>query len=385
MRVNKMLAVLLSLTAVMLTGCWSHKEINDIGIVTATGVDLSNDKNLLLSLQIAIPSSMGSTVGNGGNKLSSTYIVSEKGATVSEAYRNIQAKVSRRLFFSHSRVLIIGEKLAKKGVKHIIDFQSRYHENRMNSFIILTPGKALDLLTNLPKLESSSAEKIRELSKIGGGLRVSTQEFWDMILTEGIQPIAPCYVLKEMKGKDHNIKENEGQTINGTALFKNDKLLGWLDNKQTQGILWIRNEMANGVVTVKIPKEKGGGKISSSIIRAKSKVVPMVKNGKLKISINIKAQMNVMENYSKENLDEVSVIEDLQKRIEAEIKKRVQLTVNKVQKDYKSDIFGFGLAVYKKYPKTWNLIYQKKWENDFPQLVVEVNPSVSVKRVGLIK
>ncbi|WP_077620829.1 Ger(x)C family spore germination protein [Bacillus sinesaloumensis] len=380
------LLLILVVTMNVLTGCWDRLEVNDIAVVTAIGLDLIKDDKIRLSLQVAIPSALGPTgaSGTGSSDGKSTYIISETGETLSEAYRNLQLKISRRIFFSQSRVLLIGEEMAKKGVSNIIDFHSRYHEPRINSFVMLTKGEAAEFIKTMPKLESVSAEETKELIKLSAGLTVYVRDFLSMLLMDGMEPFAPELTLTPLEVGDKNGKE-EGQAVNGTAVFKDDKLVGWLDKSTTRGLLWIRNEMEKGVITVKVPEEDGDGNISIDIVQTEVKINPQMKNGKLAITINVNANMNVMENDSTLNLDDSKILEDLQSKVESEISDRIQSVIDIVQKEYQSDIFGFGQAIYKKYPKQWNSIYRENWEEEFSQLTVDIKPTVSIKRIGLSK
>lgn len=372
------------MTITLLTGCWNRIEINDIAIVTAIGLDLVKGDKLRLSLQVAIPSKLGSTGGGGGESGKSTIIISETGATVSEAYRNIQGKLPRRIFFSQSRVLLIGEDLAKKGVSNIIDFHTRYAEPRINSFIMFTKGKASVVINSMPKFESISAEESKELAKLNVGLKIYVRDFWNMLLTDGLEPFAPQFRLEPLEVNTKN-KTGKIQAVNGVAVFKKDKLIGWMDAVETRGLLWLRNEVKTGVITIKVPKEDGGGNISTEIFRADTKIVPNLKNGKLKLTINVITELSIIENDSQLTMFDTKVIKDIQRDIEKEIRDRVQLVVDKMQKEYKSDIFGFGQSVYKKYPKEWNTNYKKNWEQEFAQIEVTIKPKAFVRRVGLIK
>ncbi|MDQ0227516.1 Ger(x)C family spore germination protein [Metabacillus niabensis] len=376
MRTIKVL--LLFILTIFLGGCWDRVEVNDIAIVTAIAIDLAEDERLRLSLQVAIPSKLGPTQ-SGGESGSSTFIISETGANVSEAYNNLQEKIGRQVFFSQSRVLLIGEDLARKGVKNIIDFHTRYHEPRINSFIMMTKGDALKVLKARPVLESIASEESKELAKLGKGITIYVRDFLDMLLTEGQEPIAPHYSLAPLGDSD----EDKGQKIAGSAVFKGEKLVGWLDSFETRAILWIRNTLRKGIITHPISKEDGN--ISGEIIRAESKIVPRKEHGELKIDVNIITELRVIENDSHLNLNDPKVIEDLQKRMETELENRVRQVVDKVQKDYRSDIFGFGQTVYKKYPNDWNSIYKKKWDEMFSQLDVSINAEVYLRRVGLRK
>ncbi|WP_180960368.1 Ger(x)C family spore germination protein [Neobacillus cucumis] len=375
--------LLLSMTIIMLTGCWNRIEINDVGIITAIGLDLLKGDRILLSLQVAVPSKLGPTgASGGGSNGKGTFVISDTGSTVSEAYRNIQVKMSRRIFFSQSRVLLIGSELAKKGVYHIIDFHTRYQEPRINSFIMFTKGKAFNIIKSTPNFESVSSEETKELAKLGIGLKITVMDFYNMLLTDGLEPIAPKFSLesRELKNKSKKI-----QAIKGAAVFKNDKLAGWMDEEEIRGVLWLRNEIQEGVITIKIPEENGGGKVSLDIERTEAKIIPAHRKGEVIVTLIVNGEMTIIENYSKLNLTEQKVLEFLQKNIEKKINERIRLSVDIAQKQYQSDIFGFGQEIYKKYPKEWNSHYKNKWEQEFPHLDVSINSHVSVRRIGLTK
>jgi len=373
------------ITVFLLTGCWNRIEVNDIAIVTAIGLDLVEDNMIRLTLQVAIPTKLGPTGGSsGGGKERSTFVISEKGVTVSEAYRNLQMKLSRRVFFSQSRILLIGESLARKGIFNIIDFYTRFQQPRMNSFIMFTEEAASEVIKNIPNLESVSAEETKELAKLSVGLKVYVRDFLNMLLTDGVEPYAPQYKLTSLEVDTEN-ESGKVQTINGAAVFKKDKLIGWMDETETRGILWLRNEIEGGVISIKIPKEKGGGNISFDIIRSKTQILPHHEHGQMKITVNVTSEMSAIENASKLELFNPKVIEEIQKNIEKEIKDRIQIVVNKAQKDFQSDIFGFGQAVYREYPKAWNTFYKKNWNHEFSQVDVNINSKVYIRRIGLSK
>jgi spore germination protein KC len=384
--------LLLSLAIIpILTGCWNRIEVNDIAIVTATGIDKLDNDDIRLSLQVGIPATIGLSGAGGSNgKRNSTFTVSESGETISDAYRKIQEKMSRRIFLSHSRVLIIGEKLARDGVAHIIDFFARYQDPRLNAFIMFTRGEASDILKNKSLIEKIPSEETRELIKQGIGLKVTIKDFWDMIIADGIEPVAPRFkiVPLEVKSKD---EENESspvqnvQAITGAAVFKEDKLVGWMNDAETRGILHLRDELELGVVTVNIPEEKGGGKVSVKISRVTTAIKPKLHGGHLMMDVISRSEANVLENASEINLSKLEELEFLQTKLEEDIKQRIELALNKAQKKYRSDIFGFGRVLYRAYPRAWNKTYKKKWDSEFPELEITIKPQVIVKQIGLAK
>ena len=374
-----------------LTGCWNRIEINDIAIVTATGVDKINDKNIRLSLQVGTPAKFGNTgTGGGAATGNSTFTVSATGETISDAYRKIQEKLSRRIFLSHSRVLIIGERLAKEGVLFIVDFFARYQDPRLNSFIMFTKGEASELLKNKSLLEKVPSEETRELIKQGIGLKVTIKDFWDMIIAEGIEPVAPRFKLVPLEATNKQPEEESSspqkvQAISGAAVFKNDQLAGWMNDAETRGILHLRNELEIGVITVNIPQEKGGGKVSVKMTKVKTAFKPVLHDGQLTMKVTSRTEVTVLENASNINLGDTKELAFLQTKLEEDVKQRMQIALHKAQKQFRSDIFGFGRVVYRAYPKAWNKTYKKKWDTTFPELEVIIKSKVEIKRIGLTK
>lgn len=390
----KKLKIVLLMTMIIpgLAGCWNRIEVNDIAIVTAMGLDRMEDGNIRLSLQIGIPASLGPIGAGGGERgRKGTFVISETGETITDAYRNLQEKIARRIFFSHSRVLIIGEKLARNGMSQIIDFLVRYEEPRIISLIMVTKGEAEESLKARTELENVSAEEVRELSKLGVGLKTSIKEFWESLITEGIEPVAPQLTLKPpgMKNKAESETENSSTekipALHGAAVFKQDKLIGWMNNKETRGLLWLQNRIDTGIITVNIPKEQGGGKISTKIVNATTNIDPKLQGNKLKIEVSVRSEIAVLENTSKMRLIDSREIELLQKNLKGEIEDRIQLALDKAQKRFHSDIFGFGRIVYQKYPKEWNKQYKQTWNEEFQELEVTIKPKVLVKRTSVIK
>ncbi|PFN97288.1 spore gernimation protein GerC [Bacillus sp. AFS076308] len=366
----------------VLTGCWSRIEINDITIVTATAIDKMNDGKIRVSLQVAIPKQLG-PVGAGGSVGSngSTVIISETGESMMDAIRRLQEKLPRRIFFSHNRILIIGEKAAKDGVYQILDYISRVREARMRSFILFSKGEAASILRLTPVIERYSSEAIREQEKTGVGAKIMIKDFFNMLTTEGISPVAAEVAIRsEEKGRNSS---KETAAIVGSAVFHKDKLVGWINDKDTRGVLWIRNEMVKGNITVSIPKEKGGGKISAELKKGRTKVKPILVQSNVKMNVNIQAQVEVFENSSKLDLGNPKVLQYVQTLLEKDVEKRCELALFKAQKQYRTDIFGFGNAVYRNHPKAWKEQHKNKWTEEFPNLEVSVNPHVSIVRTGL--
>ncbi len=379
----------------ILSGCWSRIEVNDLAFVTAAGIDKMEDGKIRLALQVAIPRMLGAAGqgGQGGEKdigAKAVWVISEKGESILDAYRRLQEKLPRRIFFSHSGIIVIGEEMARDGVSPILDFFIRQREARMRSYILFTKGEAVKILKFVPKLEKIPSEVMREEVKQHIGVRINLKEFVHMLVTEGVEPIAA-----EMEIVSSNLMNEEDSkapspsnvetnlSLKGSAIFNKDKLIGWMNDLETRGVLWLRKEMKTGVVTVNIPKEKGNGKISVLIVKAKTQITPILKDGEITMEVKVSAENDLYENNSKLDVSDPKVVHVVEKELEEDLIQRIQLVLDMAQKKFKSDIFGFGVAVERKYPKEWKNKFKKQWEEDFPKLKVKIIADMTVNRTGL--
>src|SRR5213080_791664 len=154
---------------IMLTGCWDRTEINDLAIVVATAQDKAGKENYRVTVQAPLPSSLGgpgSSGGGGGTSGEGPFLVAQgTGKNLNQGVQDIQSRLSRKLYFPHRRVLIIGEELAKRGITESLNAILIEPQSRLTTFLLISKGEGLKMLTAQPRMEQFSAEAIREMAK----------------------------------------------------------------------------------------------------------------------------------------------------------------------------------------------------------------------------
>lgn len=389
--------LLIIMNTVLLTGCWDRVEVNDIAIVMAVGIDKTDDGDICLSLLVPIPKKLSSSGGSGGKGGSGdeapTLIISESGKDIIDAFRKIQAKLPREILFSHTRVIIIGERLAQEGVAGVLDFFSRQRQSNLRTDILFTKENIDEVLGGNPGIERSVAEVFREEGEMGVGIEIDLKDFLNMMNEEGVNPLGAQLVkvpLATKTKKDEKTEESKPQktyfSIRGAAVFQQDKLVGWMNYNEVKGVLWLRDEIKSGVgaIIVDVPEEKGGGKIGVRILEAKTELQPKINEDVLTMHVSIDTTAVIYNNSSKMNLSDPKVIYDLEKMTENQLQERIQIALDKLQQELRCDVLGFGTAVYQKYPKEWKEKYKDDWDEVFPELNVEVACKVPLQRVGFV-
>jgi spore germination protein KC len=132
---KKCILLVIIITMQFLTGCKDAMEIDNIAIIIGIGLDKTDNDEVVLSLLLPVTrySEFGGLSSGGPFKSEATILVSEKGRGIMDAYRKIEKKLSRKIFFSQNEVIFIGESLAREGVLDVIDFFYRHPESRLRS------------------------------------------------------------------------------------------------------------------------------------------------------------------------------------------------------------------------------------------------------------
>ena len=82
------------------------------------------------------------------------------------------------------------------------------------------------------------------------------------------------------------------------------------------------------------------------------------------INIKIKTRLAIAENMSDYNISENKELKKAEKDINHFMQTRIKEAIQKVQTEFKSDIFGFGDYFHKDYPKKWKTI-KHKWDDEY--------------------
>ncbi|MDQ1003412.1 spore germination protein KC [Neobacillus niacini] len=371
----------------LLTSCWSSKELNEIAIVSAIGIDKTED-GYLVSVQIVNPGEIAGKTATGRTEV---IRFMKTGDTLMDAMRRLSTDVPRRIYVAHLRNVVFGEELAKEGIGKVLDVLSRHHEMRSDFFLTVAKGsKASDILNVQTALEKSPATKLSNALETADKRwaptkSVTVDELITSIVSKGKEPVLTgVHVYGNPESGSsftnvQNVSPKTGLKIDTIGVFKNDKLIGWLNEEESKGFNYITDNVKSTAVT--FPCEDG--KITISTIRSKTKVKGKMENGNPKISIQVTTEGDVGEVACEFDLSKPEKIKQLNKKYQNWIKERIELAIKTVQEEYQSDIFGFGEVIHRADPKAWKRL-QKNWDQEFAKLEVTVNVKAEIRRLGTI-
>ncbi|MEH7376233.1 Ger(x)C family spore germination protein [Neobacillus drentensis] len=365
----------------LLAGCWDRTEVNDVTLITGVGIDKKNENTIELTAEVYIPKALGAGGGSSGGSGGSppeTIIRSGKGKTIADAISNLQEKIPREVFWGHTKVIVIGEKLAKAGIREPLDFLARTPQTRLRSNVFVAKGKAKDIMALLPPLESSSSEVLREIAASKVLMDITLKDVLQMLSGDAQAAAVPMVTIDPAaKGLE---PLQTVSYINQTAIFKRDKMIGQISDKLTRGVLWTRNEIKQATVTIK--SKEGKGNVSYRLLRANTELIPEIKYGKWKMKVKVITEDDIILNGTDLDLTTPKFTQMLQKDLEKDLKYRISQTLEKVQKELKVDILGFSEEFHRKYPQEWKKA-KKDWDEIFPSVEVTFDMKATVRRPGL--
>lgn len=378
----------LLLSFLFISGCWDSSEVNDIAIELAWGIDKAKDDKVAITAQTIIPTKISGDQsggrGGGGNGRP-FFTVTTEGTNTLDAVQRMQAKLSRQLFRGHRRVIVIGEAMARHGLKKVIDTYTRDPDLKLRSDIfIVKENTAKNFLKLSYPLESVPGLGVSgEFKQLGTLIDTGFLNFLLSATSEGACPAVPAISIgmdsdsqDEQSGNDQ-----EGFRIAGSGILNKDlKLVGFLDSKESLVMRWVSGNINKWTVPVTIPHEDGN--ISVDLYKMRSKINPVVKGDKLNIQVSLTAQGAIRENNTSLDLSKPERINLLQETLKKQIEETVLQMITKVQKNYATDVFGFSNTIRRKNLSFWKSI-RNDWEKEFQEAGISVNAKCKIRRIGV--
>lgn len=379
----------LLILSLFLTGCWDRRELNELGIALALGIDKVEDE-YQVTAQVVVPSEISAKASTGRSPVT---LFQASGETVYEALRKITKNSPRKIYPGHLRMLVIGEDLAKEGIGESLELLSRDWETRSDFYVVIAKDLTAEEVLNVTTtLEAIPANKMFNTLKASEKAWAATHgAILDELITdltdEGKEAVLTGILVtgnQEIGTSKQNIESitPEARIVyDQLAVFKKDKLVGWLTEQESKGYNGIVNKVQNTVTPISCPEE---GKATIEIIQLDSKMKGKINKGKPEVDVNVKVKGNIGEVECRINLSEQKSIVELEKITEKKMEETINMTIESVQKQYESDIFGFGEAIHRSNPKEWKKIKEQWRDEGFSELSANVKVDVKLQHTGTV-
>ncbi len=388
-------SMILIFISTSLLGCTSKTEIYDLAMVMLVGIDKGekNPNNIMVTVQIALPAnargSTGSPTGTGmGDPI---WTSTGEGKSIFEAIRNIGRYSSRRLFWAHNHAIVISEEYARDiGITDVIDFFTRNNQLRMRTWVVVTPKKAKNLVATKTGLEVIPGQSLNKLFRyneiIAEAPRTDMRILTAAYMSESSHPVLAKVDIKN-RGVSADRPGEFGSTpqveLSGSAVFNRAKMVGWLDSKESRGLLCFIEGFNSAVIALKCPSDRSKP-ASVELKDSKFKVTPYYKNGKITFTIESTTYAELVELGCSTNYENPRILADLEEQLSAEMKSNIEGVIKKAQKDYKIDFLKLGETFNNRYPSEWKEL-RDEWKEIFPTIDITIKVDANVISPALLE
>jgi spore germination protein KC len=300
--------------------------------------------------------------------------MSQIGDGIQIPLRDLGNMLSRKLYTGHTQVITIGRKVAENGLNDVLDYFCRSSNARYSIPLFVAEKTADELFELEPKVESMPVTVLINLLSAQKYDTMCGQSTLADFMNETLSPTtAPTLPLVGIDA------ENNHAILRGSAVFKGERMIGTLTPHQSRSRLVIIGAYKGGTHEVKTPD---GSTVDLRIILSKTRIIPKYENGEFSIEINAKfrcilSAVSIDEKYYKPEKRK-----QLEKYADASFARELQNAID-VSRGLNSDVFGFGEAIYKKYPKESKELLAD-WDSVYPNLNIIINVETILDSSGAI-
>ncbi len=395
---NRLVALVLILVVMPLSGCWNRRDPENLALVLATAFDVDEESGVhKVIVQIANPLAMGGQdagQGGGGEK-KPFWTISANGTLSHQAMRNLAEGVSREFFWAHNRVFLLSENIARNGIYPIMDMAARERQLRASANVVVVEGDIKKLMEAEFPLEESGAKGLdRQIITIRYERSLFAIKTLNQLYNILAQPGREMFIGRIKVVEDaQQVEESSGGNsetpntpppalIKGGAMFKGDRMVGWAEEQETLGWAYATGRVFRSIVYIKDPVDNNTP-IGLDIGEMESQMHPETDANGTRIVVQIKAEGHLHDIPVDRDLSVQSdYIKSLERRSAQAIRNAVHSTID-LSRELESDIIGFGNLIYRKQPKLWDEIGDR-WYEVFTDMEIDVRVEMNIRRTGLL-
>jgi spore germination protein KC len=278
-------------------------------------------------------------------------------------------------------VVIISQEISKEGIIEILDWFNRDGETRGDIHMLISKEKnAKEIISAKSPTEEVMSffldDAIMNEKNLSNAPNIELLQFSNVLTEKGVGSIATAVGLEQQNGQKY-------AHVMGTAIFKGDKLIGFINGDDTKNLLFVQNHIKGGVLVVEEKETDFTTPASLEIFKNKTKIEPVVTNENVRFNIKIVTTVSIDEIGSTVNITEDNELKRFEEAVEKSLENKVENTIRKVQSEYGVDIFGFGAVLRQNKPKLWNNI-SDRWDDVFKNSDVNVEVKIHIKNSAML-
>ncbi|WP_042197721.1 Ger(x)C family spore germination protein [Paenibacillus camerounensis] len=384
------LILCLSLLAATQTGCWSSKEIEDLALYTGLALDVgeltkaeqeladkgvhySKENKITATVQIVPVKMVGIKEKQGSQQTASYHNLSGTGDSVLEIFRQYSIRNDRPIVGHHLKVIVVSAELLKQQtIDQLMDFVLRDNDIRPSTMVFISQGRAKDTLVS----DNDEVPSFHIRQMIRNQIRTSK------VMTPVILSDMDALMHAKRSFALQNLVTADGETeFAGAAIIKGDTghWIGNLSQEDTECLSWLTKKSSSGVIKT---YDWDNEPMTYEMKAMNSKIKAQVDGDEITFNVSIETEGRLIETWNISGLPSSSEYAKKTGEVfEKKLKQMMDHLIVKLQKDYKTDVAGFGKVLSIQHPKTWSKV-KEHWDETFSSSTINIKFDLSITDFG---
>lgn len=260
-----------------------------------------------------------------------------------------------------------------------MDFFWREPNQNFNCWVMVSRRPVKEVLTDSKELQAVAAEEWKAYFKnktykpTSGGIQL--YQFLPRLEQSGFQVAVPGLLQVGKSGSKDLVME-----ITDLAVFRNNKMVGWLNSEETQVVSWLTKLSSLGLFQMTTKDKKS---IMFELKNIHIAMKPAFENGQLQMNVRMKTRASIKTSTEVMDLTEKKTTDLIKTELSSAIAASIEGTLHKLFHSYKSDAVGFGETIHRKDPKIWEML-KEGWNEELANIKVQSSISIELVKSGLL-
>jgi spore germination protein KC len=390
----------------VVTGCNGSKELDEVAYVLAIGVDDAGGGQLDFTYEVAIPRILSGESSGKNDSQNAVNLITITAASLAEGRNLLDSAVARAPNLSHVTTFIIGEDLARKGLADFLGPAMRFREFRGSINIVVVNGKAKDFMRQNASEEILAARWFETIlssgDETGYFLKTTFDEFYIRLKSDsgspyttliGINPLTgegqprdsviPGARTRQYLPKEVPREAGNPATVIGTAVFKEDKMVGMLPSEETRMLAMLVDHYPRGFLVVDDPLAPQHAINVNLWLGRKPKITVAILDNHATIHVNVFLEGDITSIPSGINYESDEYKGLLEQLISENVRQRMLQMLQHTQ-EWGADVVDFGYYVRPHYA-TDQEFKDLHWDAIYPGAEFDVVVKTKIRRSALMR
>lgn len=372
---QKLGMILLFILVLGLTGCWDYTEVEQINFAVGTGIDETDGEPHLIAEIIK-------TKGVGQTTEFKPVVLSTQMRSLSSATRVLSTPAGMTLMWPHAFIFLVSEEVAKKGITSAIENVARGRDLRSTVYLLVVKDATTEeVFKSKPPFSDTVSQHIASIVRNHANHPLFfPEEMWKFqknLMKRGISGALPTVQLVEEGGEKVPI-------VRGTAIFKEGKMVGWIDGDESQIFCILKGLPLRGRFVMETDVDGERHRLTYEVINNRVEIKPQIEGEQLAMSIKLTMQLNIDEiDDASINFEDDQIVKAIEEQVNRAFERRMRELLSKLNQEINSDALGLGLLLKQTEPKFWRTV-EGSWDEYLANLDVSVTADTKIILSGVM-